>query len=414
VNNGERRVVITGVGAVTPIGTGVDGLWAGLAARVSAVREITRFDPTPYRSHIAAEIPDFRPQDHLDAKRAKRLDRFSQLAVTSARFALADAGLDPMSEDRDRVGAMMGSALGGVAFAESQVAGFRDAGPRGLDPALALAVFPGAASCNIAIEFGFTGPNSTNAMSCASGTIAVGEALRAIRGGWADVMLAGGAEAPLAPMTYAAFSVIRAMSTRNDDPAHASRRFDVGRDGFVMGEGAAVLVLEERARALARGAKIYSEVVGYGFTNDAYHMTAPRPDGRQAARAMRLALADAHVAPPEVGYINAHASSTPLNDSTETQAIKQVFGDHAYRLSVSGTKGYYGHALGASGAIEAAICALAMERRWLPPTVNLESPDPACDLDCLPGDGRAASPEVVLTNSFGFGGINAAIVLRRA
>jgi 3-oxoacyl-[acyl-carrier-protein] synthase II len=414
VNNGERRVVITGVGAVTPIGTGVDGLWAGLAARASAVREITRFDPTPYRSHIAAEIPDFRPQDHLDAKRAKRLDRFSQLAVTSARFALADAGLDPMGEDRDRVGAMMGSALGGVAFAESQVAGFRDAGPRGLDPALALAVFPGAASCNIAIEFGFTGPNSTNAMSCASGTIAVGEALRAIRGGWADVMLAGGAEAPLAPMTYAAFSVIRAMSTRNDDPAHASRPFDVGRDGFVMGEGAAVLVLEERARALARGAKIYSEVVGYGFTNDAYHMTAPRPDGRQAARAMRLALADAHVAPPEVGYINAHASSTPLNDSTETQAIKQVFGDHAYRLSVSGTKGYYGHALGASGAIEAAICALAMERRWLPPTVNLESPDPACDLDCLPGDGRAASPEVVLTNSFGFGGINAAIVLRRA
>jgi 3-oxoacyl-[acyl-carrier-protein] synthase II len=414
VNNGERRVVITGVGAVTPIGTGVDGLWAGLAARVSAVREITRFDPTPYRSHIAAEIPDFRPQDHLDAKRAKRLDRFSQLAVTSARFALADAGLDPMDEDRDRVGAMMGSALGGVAFAESQVAGFRDAGPRGLDPALALAVFPGAASCNIAIEFGFTGPNSTNAMSCASGTIAVGEALRAIRGGWADVMLAGGAEAPLAPMTYAAFSVIRAMSTRNNDPAHASRPFDVGRDGFVMGEGAAVLVLEERARALARGAKIYSEVVGYGFTNDAYHMTAPRPDGRQAARAMRLALADAHVAPPEVGYINAHASSTPLNDSTETQAIKQVFGDHAYRLSVSGTKGYYGHALGASGAIEAAICALAMERRWLPPTVNLESPDPACDLDCLPGDGRAASPEVVLTNSFGFGGINAAIVLRRA
>jgi 3-oxoacyl-[acyl-carrier-protein] synthase II len=414
VNNGERRVVITGVGAVTPIGTGVDGLWAGLAARVSAVRQITRFDPTPYRSHIAAEIPDFRPQDHLDAKRAKRLDRFSQLAVTSARFALADADLDPMDEDRDRVGAMMGSALGGVAFAESQVAGFRDAGPRGLDPALALAVFPGAASCNIAIEFGFTGPNSTNAMSCASGTIAVGEALRAIRGGWADVMLAGGAEAPLAPMTYAAFSVIRAMSTRNDDPAHASRPFDVGRDGFVMGEGAAVLVLEERARALARGAKIYSEVVGYGFTNDAYHMTAPRPDGRQAARAMRLALADAHVAPPEVGYINAHASSTPLNDSTETQAIKQVFGDHAYRLSVSGTKGYYGHALGASGAIEAAICALAMERRWLPPTVNLESPDPACDLDCLPGDGRAASPEVVLTNSFGFGGINAAIVLRRA
>jgi 3-oxoacyl-[acyl-carrier-protein] synthase II len=414
VNNGERRAVITGVGAVTPIGTGAEGLWAGLAARVSAVRAITRFDPTPFRSKIAAEIPDFRPHDHLDAKRAKRLDRFSQLAVTSARFALADAELDPRRENGDRVGAMMGSALGGVAFAEAQVERFRAEGPRGLDPALALAVFPGAASCNIAIEFGFTGPNSTNAMSCASGTIAVGDAFHAIRAGRADVMLAGGAEAPLAPMTYAAFSVIRAMSTRNDDPAHASRPFDEDRDGFVMGEGAAVLVLEERERALARGAKIYAELVGYAFTNDAYHMTAPRPDGRQAARAMELALADARVAPGEMGYINAHASSTPLNDATETRAIKRVFGDHAYRLSVSGTKGYYGHALGASGAIEAAICALALERRWLPPTLNLERPDPACDLDCLPGDGRAAAPELVLTNSFGFGGINASLVLRRA
>src|SRR5213596_2894114 len=355
VQNGGRRVVITGVGAVTPIGTGADGLWAGLAARSSAVREVTRFDPTPFRSRIAAEIPDFRPQDHLDAKRAKRLDRFSQLAVTSARFALADAELAPAHEDRDRIGAMMGSALGGVAFAEAQVGGFLKEGARGLDPALALAVFPGAASCNIAIEFGFTGPNSTNAMSCASGTIAVGDAFHAIREARADVMLAGGAEAPLAPMTYAAFSVIRAMSTRNDDPAHASRPFDEARDGFVMGEGAAVLVLEERQRALARGARIYAELVGYGFTNDAYHMTAPRPDGRQAARAMQLALGDAHSDPGDVGYINAHGSSTPLNDTTETLAIKQVFGDHAYRLSVSGTKGYYGHALSASGAIEAAI-----------------------------------------------------------
>src|SRR5213082_1675429 len=384
MRNGERRVVITGVGAVTPIGTAAAGLWAGLAARRSAVREITRFDPTPFKSRIAAEIPDFRPQDHLAAKRAKRLDRFSQLAVTSARLALADAELDPGREDADRVGAMMGSALGGVAFAEAQVGGFLTQGPRGLDPALALAVFPGAASCNIAIEFGFTGPNSTNAMSCASGTIAVGEAFHAIREDRADVMLAGGAEAPLAPMTYAAFSVIRAMSTRNDDPAHASRPFDEDRDGFVMGEGAAVLVLEERARAVARGARIYAELAGYAFTNDAYHMTAPRPDGRQAARAMQLALADARVAPVEVGYINAHGSSTPLNDTTETAAI------------------------------EAAICALAMERRWLPPTINLEHPDPACDLDCLRGDGRAAAPEVVLTNSFGFGGINAAVVLRRS
>ncbi len=407
-----RRVVITGVGAVTPIGTAADGLWTGLQARASVVRTLTRFDPTPFRSHMAAEIPDFRPQDHLAAKRAKRLDRFSQLAVTSAGLALADARITPTTEDPDRVGAMMGSALGGVSFAESQVPRFLAEGPRGLDPSLALAVFPGAASCNIAIEFGFTGPNATNSMSCASGTIAVGEAFHAVRDGRADVMLAGGAEAPLAPLTFAAFSIIRAMSTRNDDPARASRPFDAGRDGFVMGEGAAVLVLEERGRALARGAPIYAEVVGHAFTNDAYHMTAPRPDGRQAARAIRLALADGDVQPTDVGYINAHGSSTPLNDSTETAAIKQVFGDHAYRLTVSGTKGYYGHALGASGAIEAAICALALARGWLPPTVNLEQPDPQCDLDCLRGGGLSASPAAVVSNSFGFGGINAALVLR--
>ena len=412
--NGQRRVVITGVGAVTPIGTAADGLWAGLVARRSAVREITRFDPAPFKSRIAAEIPDFHPHDHLDARRAKRLDRFSQLAVASARLALADAELIPAREDAERIGAMMGSALGGVAFAESQVEEFRREGPRGLNPSLALAVFPGAASCNIAIEFGFTGPNSTNAMSCASGTIAVGDAFHAIRDGRADVMLAGGAEAPLAPMTFGAFSVIRAMSTRNDDPPHASRPFDASRDGFVMGEGAAVLLLEERGRALARGAPIYAELVGYAFTSDAYHMTAPRPDGPQAARAIRLALADGAVAPTEVGYVNAHGSSTPLNATTETTALKQVFGDHAYRLTVSGTKGYYGHALGASGAIEAAICALAMARRWLPPTLNLEHPDPGCDLDCLPHEGRAAAPDVVLSNSFGFGGINASLVLRRA
>ncbi len=407
-----RRVVITGIGAVTPIGTGAAGLWAGLEARASAVREITRFDPAPFRSRIAAEIPDFRPQDHLDAKRARRLDRFSQLAVASARLALTDAELQTEREDRDRIGAMMGSALGGVAYAEAQVPKYLAEGPRGLDAGLALAVFAGAASCNIAIEFGLTGPNATNAMSCASGTIAVGEAFHVVRDGRADVMLAGGAEAPLAPLTFAAFSNIRAMSTRNGDPAHASRPFDIGRDGFVMGEGAAVLVLEERSRAVARGARIYAEVVGHAFTNDAYHMTAPRPDGRQAARAMQLALADGEVAPQEVGYINAHGSSTPLNDATETTAIKQVFGDHAYRLTLSGTKGYYGHALGASGAIEAAICALALGRSWLPPTLNLEHPDPACDLDCLPGDGRPARPAAVVSNSFGFGGINAALVLR--
>lgn len=409
-----RRVVITGVGAVTPIGTAADGLWTGLEGRRSAVRTLSRFDPAPFRTKIAAEIPDFRPQDFLDAKRARRLDRFSQLAVTSARLAVADAHLEPARENPDRIGSMMGSALGGVAFAESQVGNFMREGPRGLDVALALAVFPGAASCNIAIEFGATGPNATNAMSCASGTIAVGEAFHAVRADRADVMICGGAEAPLAPLTFAAFANIRAMSTRNDDPTTASRPFDVDRDGFVMGEGAAVVVIEERSRALARGAPIYGEIVGYGCTNDAYHMTAPRPDARQAARAMQIALADGDVSPGEIGYVNAHGSSTPLNDSTETMAIKQVFGDHAYRLAVSGTKGYYGHALGASGAIETAICALTLARGWLPPTINLSQPDPACDLDCIPGAGRAARPDAILSNSFGFGGINATLVLRRA
>jgi 3-oxoacyl-[acyl-carrier-protein] synthase II len=409
-----RRVVITGIGCVTPIGTGLDGLWAGLEARRSAVRTITRFDATPYRSQMAAEIPDFRPADLLDAKRAKRYDRFSQLAVVSGQLALEVARLDLAAEDRDRIGVTMGSALGGVAFAEAQAGVYAAQGLRGVDPALALNVFGGASSCNVAIEFGLSGPNVTNAMSCASGTIAVGDAFHAIREGRADAMLAGGAEAPLAPLCFGAFSIIRAMSGRNDDPATASRPFDAGRDGFVMGEGAALLVLEERGRALARGAPVFAEVLGAAVTNDAFHMTAPRPDGSKAARCITLALADAGVAPHEVDYVNAHGSSTPLNDSTETLALKRAFGAHAGRLAVSGTKGYYGHPLGASGAIEAAITALALSRGWLPPTLNLREPDPACDLDYLPDGGNGRTAELAVSNSFGFGGINAAVVLRRA
>jgi 3-oxoacyl-[acyl-carrier-protein] synthase II len=409
-----RRVVVTGIGAVTPIGLGVDGLWEGLRRRQSAVRCITRFDPTAFKSRVAGEIADFVPTDHIEERRARRLDRYSQFTIAATRMALADAHLDLAREDPDRVGAMMGTALGGVAHGEKNYHAFLTEGPRAVDPALALTVFAGAASCNIAIEFGCTGPNSTNGMSCASGAIAIGDGFRAIVRGDADVMLAGGAEAPLAPLCFGAFAIIRAMSTRNDDPTHASRPFDAGRDGFVMAEGAAVLVLEERSRALARGAPVYAELCGFGLTNDAHHMTAPRPDGRQAARAMRNALGEAHVTPGEVGYINAHGSSTPLNDPTETSAIKQVFGDLAYRVALSGTKGYYGHALGASGAIEAAICALASRRGWLPPTVNLETPDPACDLPQVTGDGRDGRPEVLLSNSFGFGGINAALVFRRA
>jgi 3-oxoacyl-[acyl-carrier-protein] synthase II len=411
--SGERRVVITGIGAVTPIGHGLEGLWSGLKARRSAVRTVTRFDPTPFRTHVAAEINDFDPVDFLGARRAKRLDRCSQLTLAAARMALENGDLELESLDRDRVGAMMGTALGGVALGEEQHTRFLEGGVRAVDPGVALTVFAGASSCNLAIDFGLTGPNLTNGMSCASGAIAIGEAFRVIQRDEADLMFAGGSEAPLAPLTFGAFALIRAMSTRNEDPAAASRPFDRDRDGFVMAEGAAVLVLEERSRALARGAPIYAEVVGYGLTNDAHHMAAPRPDGSQAARAMRMALRSAHVGPTEIAYVNAHGSSTPLNDPTETLAIKTVFADHASRLTISGTKGYYGHALGASGAIEAAICALASSRRWVPPTVNLGTPDPACDLDFMPGEGREADPEFLLSNSFGFGGINAALVFKR-
>jgi 3-oxoacyl-[acyl-carrier-protein] synthase II len=408
-----RRVVITGIGAITPIGLEKSGLWAGVQAAKSAVGVCTRFDPTPFRSRCAAQADGFAVADHLDAKRAKRLDRFGQFSVVAAQMALRDSGINMAAEDRDAVGTTMGSALGGIAYAEAQLPRYLMEGLRGVDPLLALTVFGGASSCNIAIELGITGPNSTNGMSCASGTIAIGEGFRQVRDGYADVMFAGAAEAPLAPLCFGAFALIRAMSSRNDDPATASRPFDAGRDGFVMGEGSAVLVLEELSRARARGARIYAEIVGYGTTNDAHHMTAPRPDGSQAARAMKMALRDAHLAPGEIGYINAHGSSTPLNDPTETLAIKSVFGEAVRGIPVSGTKGYYGHALGASGAFEAAICAMAMQEEWLPPTVNLATPDPACDLDYIQGAGRPERVDVILSNSFGFGGINACLVLQR-
>lgn len=409
----RRRVVITGIGAITPIGVGREGLWSGLRAERTAVQTVTRFDPTVFRSHNAAQVNDFVVTDHLDARRAKRLDRFGQFSVVAAQMAIADAHLNLAHENRDRVGAIMGTALGGVGYAEEQLGNYLRGGLRAVDATLALAVFGGASSCNIAIDFGVTGPNSTNAMSCASGTIAIGDSFRQIRDGYADVMIAGGAEAPLAPLCFGAFALIRAMSTRNDDPATASRPFDRERDGFVMGEGAAVMILEERDRAIARGAPIIAELCGFGTTNDAHHMTAPRPDGVQAARAITLALADARVTADDIDYVNAHGSATPLNDPTETMAIRAALGARADQIPVSGTKGYYGHALGASGAIETAISALALERKWVPPTVNLIVPDTACDLDHVAGHGRDYTAEHVLTNSFGFGGINAALVLRR-
>jgi 3-oxoacyl-[acyl-carrier-protein] synthase II len=409
----ERRVVITGIGAITPLGVGTEALWDALHQRRSAVRTLSRFDPSPFRTHIAAEVDGFAPGDHMEAKRAKRLDRFGHFVVAASRLALEEARLDLQKEDRTRVGAMMGTALGGVGYAEDQLGRYLAGGLRAVDSLLALSVFGGSASCNVAIEFSLSGPNSTNAMSCASGTMAIGEALRQIRWGYADVMLAGGAEAPLAPLCFGSFALIRAMSTRNDDPQRASRPFDAARDGFVMAEGAAVLVLEERGRAIARGAPIIAEVLGYGTTNDGHHMTAPHADGREAARAMKLALVDANVGADEIGYVNAHGSSTPLNDVSETAAIRSALGDHAARIPVSGTKGFHGHALGATGAWETAITALSLSRGWVPPTLNLDIADEGCDLDYVPLEGRAHGAEVAITNSFGFGGINACLVLRR-
>ena len=408
----SRRVVVTGLGAITPIGIGLDAVRAGLRAEHSAVGMITHFDPSPFRTHIAAQIRGFHATDHLEAKRVKRLDRFGQLSVIAANMALADAGIDMAREHRENVGVMMGTALAGVGYAEEQLGRYLTGGLRAVDATLALAVFGGASSCNIAIETGAQGPNSTNAMSCASGAIAIGEAFRQVRDGYADVMIGGGAEAPLAPLCFGAFALIRAMSTRNDDPTHASRPFDAARDGFVMGEGGAALILEERDRAIARGARIYAEVVGFGSTNDAHHMTAPLPGGSQAARAMQQALSRADIAATDVDYVNAHASATPLNDPTEVDAMRIVFGDHLADVWVSGTKGYHGHALGASGAIEAVICMLSMQDGWIPPTVNLDTADAACTVRHVPKGGVSATPDVVMSNSFGFGGINASLVFR--
>lgn len=409
-----RRAVITGIGPVTPTGTGKEAFWQGLQAGKSAVRPIVQFDVSSYRSQMAAMVTDFDPARYMDEKRCDRLDRFSQFAMAAATLALDDAGLAVEDIPAERFGVALGTALGGVGLAEEQLRIFQERGLRAVNPLLALSVFCGAGSCNIAIALGAAGPVAANSNSCASGTIAFGDALSWIRNDLADVVLAGGAEAPLYPLCYGAFALIRAMSSRNDDPQTASRPFDRERDGFVMAEGAAMLVVEELGHALDRGATIYAEVAGYGLTNDAHHMTAPRPDGLHAARAMSLALHDARLGPGEIDHLSAHGSSTPLNDKTETLAIKQVFGQRAYEIPISAIKGHHGHALGAAGAIEMAASALALKHNYVPPTVNLEHADPECDLDYVPREGRTCSLGAVLSNSFGFGGINACVVLRKA
>ena len=411
----RRRVVVTGIGAITPIGIGVDGLRAGLRAGCSAVRRITAFDTSSYVSHIAATVEGFDPMPYIDGRKLKRLDKFSQFAVAAAKMAVTDSGMDLCRENRDRIGVCLGTALGGVAFAEEQYPNYMEHGLQGVNPMLALSVFNGAGSCNVAIELGLSGPVSANGDSCAASPIAIGRAVDHIRAGTTDIMLAGGSEAPLSPLCYGAFSIIRAMSQRNDDPATASRPFDKDRDGFVMAEGAAFLVLEELSHAERRGAEIYGEILGHASTNDAYHMTQPRPDGRQTGRCIRECLRDGGVTPDEVDYINAHGSSTSLNDSAETDAIKSVFEEGASGIPISGTKGAHGHALGATGAWEAAVCLLALQDDWLPPTLNQITPDPACDLDYIPEiTGRSVRVNKIISNSFGFGGINACLLFGRA
>ncbi len=410
----RRQVVVTGIGAVTPIGSGAAGLYDGLRRERSAIGLITRFDAAPFNCRVAGEVTDFDPSAFVEPRRLRRLDRYAQFALACARMAIDDAGLRLEDEDRDAIGCFVGSALGGAAFAEEQHVVFLNQGVRRIRPTLALSVFCGAASCNIAIEHDLRGPSSGNSDSCSSGAIAIGQAFRTVRDGYADVMVAGGVEVPLAPLTFCAFDVIRAMSTHNDEPARACRPFDRTRDGFVMAEGGALLVLEEREHARRRGAPVYGAVLGFGASNDAHHMTAPLPSGTQAARAMRLALAEAGVVPEDVDYVNAHGSGTPLNDSTETLAIKQVLGDRAYRVPVSATKAMHGHALGATGAIEAASCFLSLRHGYVPPTLNLETPDEACDLDYVRDHGREMPLRHILSNSFGFGGINASLVFGAA
>jgi 3-oxoacyl-[acyl-carrier-protein] synthase II len=406
-----HRVVITGIGAISAIGCGAEQLWHGCLRSKSGIRRITRFDPTSFRSQIAAEVNGFDIHDYRDGKRVARLDRFSQFAVACAQQALCDAGFCPDALRGREIAVYLGSALGGVAFAEEQHERYLVAGLKAVAPSLALTVFAGAGATNIAIEFGFCGPAISNANSCASGAIAVGEAFRLLRSGQANIALAGGVEAPLAPLTFGSFALIKAMSTRNDAPALACRPFDRDRDGFVMGEGAAILVLEELQHAMRRDARIYAEILGYGTTNDAHHMTVPLADGREAARAVRLALAEARLEPSDVGYVNAHATGTPLGDAAESAALTAVFGEQT--PPVSGTKALYGHALGASPALEAAITALAVHHNYAPATLNLCNVAPDCQLNHVCAPGQPLESGVALTTAFGFGGINAALLMAR-
>ena len=407
----RRRIAVTGIGPVTPIGTGVEDFWAGLVAGKSGAGPITRFDAADFKSRVAAEINDFEITDYLPAKNARRLDRFAQLAYAAATLALADAGMKPSDPDPTRVGMVIGSGIGGIGLWEEEHTKMLKRGPRFVSPSLIAMMIPNAAAGSLAIEFGFTGPNECTVTACASSGHAIARAMEYIRTRAADVVLVGGAESCISPMSVASFCSARALTTRNEDPEHASRPFDRDRDGFVIGEAATVLVFEAMEHACNRGARILAEAIGYGLSSDAYHVVAPHPDGAGASAAMTAALADAQIAPGEVGYINAHATSTELGDASEAKAVRKVFGSQP--PPTSATKSMTGHLLGAAGATEAAASILAMLREKLPPTINYNNPDPDCDLDVVPNRARDAHVDVVMSNSFGFGGHNVSVLFAR-
>ena len=413
-----RRVAVTGLGPVTSLGCGREDFWKSLERGRSGISPITSFDASGYACRIAGEVAGFDPSTYMDRKDAQRMDRFCQFAVAAARLACADAGLSEGNELKEcgvepgRAAVVVGSGIGGIGTFEAQVGVLAERGPARVSPHVVPMIIPNMAAGWLAILFGFKGPNYSTVTACAAGTHAVGSAAGLIASGQADLCLAGGAEASISPLALAGFCSMRALSTANDEPRRASRPFDARRDGFVMAEGAGMLLLESLEGALARGAVIYAEIAGFGMSADAYHVTAPDPDAAGAARCMREALQTAGLAPEEVGYINAHGTSTPLNDRAETAAIKRVFGEHARALAVSSTKSMTGHLLGAAGGVEAVATALALHLGVLPPTINLEEPDAQCDLDYVPARARRARPRAALSNSFGFGGHNACLAFK--
>jgi 3-oxoacyl-[acyl-carrier-protein] synthase II len=409
----RKRVVITGLGCVSPIGNSVSELWENLLAGRSGVGRITRYDPENFECQIAAEVKGFDGAALFGGREARKMDLVTQYALASAGQALQHAALDPDSSTRDRIGVVIGSGIGGLGTLFEQTRQFFERGPKRVSPFLVPMMLADSAPGMVAIHFGLRGPNMAVVTACATGTNAIGEAAEVIRRGQADAILAGGAEASVVPIAIAGLTVMTALSTRNSEPQRASRPFDRERDGFVMGEGAAVLVLESLEHALQRGARILAEVSGYGSTNDAYHISAPAENGAGAARCMEMALQHASLQPEQIDYINAHGTSTPLNDKSETAAIKTVFGERAYAVPISSTKSMTGHLLGASGALEALVCVQAINESVLPPTINYENPDPLCDLDYVPNKARQAQVRHAMSNSFGFGGHNATIIISR-